>query len=99
MWKPKYFHEMMKNRAVSTVLRVGEPRLVELAQADRGQDVVSRPLGWRIRLQTTPVTTSDDDVRGEEDQAQDRPAAVESLVKSLTAVYHGRVKYPDQRTA
>jgi hypothetical protein len=27
-------------------------------------------------------------------------AAVEqSLVKSLTAVYHGRVKYPDQRTA
>ena len=22
-----------------------------------------------------------------------------SLVKSLTAVYHGRVKYPDQRTA
>ena len=23
----------------------------------------------------------------------------ESLVKSLTAVYHGRVKYPDQRTA
>jgi membrane-associated HD superfamily phosphohydrolase len=23
----------------------------------------------------------------------------QSLVKSLTAVYHGRVKYPDQRTA
>ena len=23
----------------------------------------------------------------------------ESLVKSLTAVYHGRVRYPDQRTA
>jgi len=23
----------------------------------------------------------------------------ESLVKSLTAVYHGRVKYPDQETA
>ena len=23
----------------------------------------------------------------------------DSLVKSLTAVYHGRVKYPDQRTA
>jgi membrane-associated HD superfamily phosphohydrolase len=23
----------------------------------------------------------------------------QSLVKTLTAVYHGRVKYPDQRTA
>ena len=23
----------------------------------------------------------------------------ESLIKSLTAVYHGRVKYPDQQTA
>ena len=23
----------------------------------------------------------------------------ESLVKSLTAVYHGRIKYPDQQTA
>ena len=23
----------------------------------------------------------------------------DSLIKSLTAVYHGRVKYPDQRTA
>ncbi|NIP85373.1 MAG: hypothetical protein GTO03_07345 [Planctomycetales bacterium] len=23
----------------------------------------------------------------------------ESLVKSLTAVYHGRVKYPEQKTA
>jgi membrane-associated HD superfamily phosphohydrolase len=23
----------------------------------------------------------------------------DSLVKSLTAVYHGRVKYPDQQTA
>ena len=23
----------------------------------------------------------------------------ESLVKSLTAVYHGRVRYPEQRTA
>ena len=23
----------------------------------------------------------------------------ESLIKSLTAVYHGRVKYPDQETA
>jgi hypothetical protein len=23
----------------------------------------------------------------------------DSLVKSVTAVYHGRIKYPDQRTA
>jgi membrane-associated HD superfamily phosphohydrolase len=23
----------------------------------------------------------------------------ESMVKSLTAIYHGRLKYPDQRTA
>jgi len=23
----------------------------------------------------------------------------DSLIKSLTAVYHGRIKYPDQRTA
>jgi putative nucleotidyltransferase with HDIG domain len=30
---------------------------------------------------------------------QELSAIEDSLIKSLTAVYHGRVKYPDQRTA
>jgi membrane-associated HD superfamily phosphohydrolase len=30
---------------------------------------------------------------------EDLETVERSLVKSLTAVYHGRVKYPDQRTA
>jgi len=30
---------------------------------------------------------------------QELHAVEESLVKSLTAVYHGRVRYPEQKTA
>ena len=30
---------------------------------------------------------------------QELNAIEDSLIKSLIAVYHGRVKYPDQRTA
>jgi len=30
---------------------------------------------------------------------QELETVEQSIVKSLTAVYHGRVKYPDQRTA
>ena len=44
-------------------------RWYEPSSADRRQARGRRrPSGWRIRRQTTPVMTSDEDVRGEEDQ-------------------------------
>ena len=59
MWKPKYFHVMMKNRASRTVLGVGQPGVVGAAQADRASGGASaRPFGWRSRLQTIAVMTS-----------------------------------------
>ena len=73
MWKPKYFHEMMTNRVMST-MSGSASQLVERRQADAVRTCSTRPSGWRSRLQTTPVMTSDDDVRREEDQAQDRAA-------------------------
>ena len=48
-----------------------------------------------------PLTLPGETVRAKvtEGRAEGVEIVEASLVKSLTAVYHGRVKYPDQRTA
>ena len=55
-------------------VRVGQPRLVEGAQADRVEQAVSQPA--RLQEQAPDDTGDDlrDDIRGEEDESQDGPA-------------------------
>ena len=59
MWKPKYFHEMMKNRLYSTSSGSASHSWVRPLAPTASRPWSSSPSGRRICRHTTPVTTSD----------------------------------------
>ena len=75
MWNPKYFHEMITNRVIITMVRV--------ARASPGRGRPS-PTCWRLEStsapgrrsseNTMPVIASDRTYGQEEQQPEDRPA-------------------------
>ena len=86
MWKPKYFHEMTKNRLYSTMSGSASQSRTSPSRPT-AETVVEQAVraggSWR---QTTPVIDLGQDVGREEQQPQTRPA------RQLLVEQHGQAE-------